>query len=352
MSDARLSTALPGHPKMKRLVHRLHEAGAWGFVRLILWAAENRPSGDLSGLSDEDLELAVDWHGDAGALIATLEAIGFVDGAENGRFIHDWLTHQPWCAGAEERSATSRFNILIKHHGFEGAVQRMPEFYEANKHRYRKHSTARTESSTATEPQAKNATPFPSFPFLSNTSPQSEGADAPIDPLSQVSVRQTNTVIRNKPPAQKKKGAAAEPEFPEGVGADYRHALGLWWDYKRQRHEGYKAMGWQALIRQQMKFPPEQVLASVEASMAANWAGLFTEKCTGAVDPGRPGGAKKETARPAVNVIAEPAGDWRAVAERLGLPVMPGEQWVLLERSWKVQILKAMNDKDQATRGA
>ena len=63
-------------------------------------------------------------------------------------------------------------------------------------------------------------------------------------------------------------------------------------------------------------------------------------------------GAKKETARPAVNVIAEPAGDWRAVAERLGLPVMPGEQWVLLERSWKVQILKAMNDKDQATRGA
>ena len=135
---------------------------------------------------------------------------------------------------------------------------------------------------------------------------------------------------------------AAEPEFPEGVGADYQHALGLWWHYKRQRHEGYKAMGWQALIRQQMKFPPEQVLASVEASMAANWAGLFTEKCTAAVYPGRPGSAKKETGRPAVNVIAEPSGDWRAVAALLLLPVMPGEQWALLDRSWKVQILKAL----------
>lgn len=146
------------------------------------------------------------------------------------------------------------------------------------------------------------------------------------------------------PPAQKKKGAAAEPEFPEGVGADYQHALGLWWHYKRQRHEGYKAMGWQALIRQQIKFPPERVLASVEASMAANWAGLFTEKCTVA---GQPGGAKKETARPAVNVIAEPSGDWREVAARLLLPVMPGEQWALLERVWKVQILKAMNAGDE-----
>ena len=152
MSDARLSTALPGHPKMKRLVHRLHEAGAWGFVRLILWAAENRPSGDLSGQSDEDLELAVDWHGEAGALIATLEAIGFVDGAENGRRIHDWLSHQPWCAGKEDRSDKGRFASLIKWYGIEGAIEKMPDFYRRNKHLYRHYADGIETSATGMPP--------------------------------------------------------------------------------------------------------------------------------------------------------------------------------------------------------
>jgi len=172
MTDARLYCSLPGHPKMKKLVHRLHEAGAWGFVRLVLWASENRTSGDLAGLSDEDLELAVDWHGDPGALMTTLEAVGFLDGPEKSRCIHDWLTHQPWVSGAAERSATSRFNTLIGHHGFDGAVKRMPEFYEANKHRYRKHSTANEVSSTARPPQTKTATPSPSpSPWLPRNPP-------------------------------------------------------------------------------------------------------------------------------------------------------------------------------------
>jgi hypothetical protein len=71
-------------------------------------------------------------------------------------------------------------------------------------------------------------------------------------------------------------------------------------------------------------------------AIAANWSQF----------DGPQYGAKKETGRPAVNVIAEPSGDWRAVAALLLLPVMPGEQWALLDRSWKVQILKALKSTE------
>jgi hypothetical protein len=122
------------------------------------------------------------------------------------------------------------------------------------------------------------------------------------------------------PGAKKKKGAAAAPEFPEGVGADYQHALGLWWHYKRERREGYKASGWAALLRQQLRFPPEQVLASVEASMAANWAGLFTEKCGGAVEPGR-GGQQSSSITGTIGMREAPKG-WRTA-----MAVLFGDDW-------------------------
>lgn len=148
------------------------------------------------------------------------------------------------------------------------------------------------------------------------------------------------------PPAKKKKGGGPppEPEFPDDVTEPYRHALRQWWRYKRERHEGYKPAGWAALIRQQMKFPPEQVLASVEASMASNWAGLFTHKFADAVNPAVPAWpGKKEGAGD------EPSWDWRGfAAEQLGINnLLP----------WKAQlprvrdmIVKAWNDLTEEER--
>lgn len=123
------------------------------------------------------------------------------------------------------------------------------------------------------------------------------------------------------PPAKKRKGGGPppEPEFPDDVTEPYRHAFRQWWSYKRERHEGYKPAGWAALIRQQVKFPPEQVLASVEASMASNWAGLFTHKFADAVNPAVPAWPGKKgsaAAEPNVSMLPslndEPEG-WGAV---------------------------------------
>lgn len=128
MSDARISTGLPSHPKTKKLMRRLGAAGPWALVCLFLWARENRSDGDLRGMTDEDIELASDWTGGDSALVTALVAVGFIDGDEGERRIHDWAEHQPWSAGADERSERAKWRALIKHHGRDAAAQRMPEY--------------------------------------------------------------------------------------------------------------------------------------------------------------------------------------------------------------------------------
>jgi hypothetical protein len=128
MSDARLSASFPTHPKTKKLMRRLGAAGPWALVCLFLWARMNRADGDLVGMTDEDIELACDWAGDEGALVAALVSVGFLDGEEGSRKIHDWAEHQPWSAGAEDRKQSSAWAALCKRYGREGAAQRMPEY--------------------------------------------------------------------------------------------------------------------------------------------------------------------------------------------------------------------------------
>lgn len=128
MSDIRLSCAFHQHPKTRKVFRRLGAAGPWALVCLFLWARSSRPDGDLSGLSDEDIEIAADWVGAEGQLVSTLVACGFLDGVESERRIHDWAEHQPWSAGSEDRSERAKWRALVKHHGREGATERMPEY--------------------------------------------------------------------------------------------------------------------------------------------------------------------------------------------------------------------------------
>lgn len=127
-ADARISTALPAHPKTKKLVKRLGAGAAWHLVCLFLWVAANRSDGDLTGMSDEDIELAVNWIGPDGELVATLADIRFLDGEPGERRIHDWAEHNPWAAGAEARSERASFAALTKQYGRAEAARRMPEY--------------------------------------------------------------------------------------------------------------------------------------------------------------------------------------------------------------------------------
>lgn len=150
-TDARISTGLPSHPKTKKLMRRLGAAGALACVYLFLWAAANRSDGDLSGMSDEDIELAVDWTGDEGAFVQAMESVGFLDGAEGERVIHDWHEHNPWAAGSEARSEKSRWAALCRRHGRQQAARMMPEYAE-------RLQEARQPDAQASQPHA-NGTP-------------------------------------------------------------------------------------------------------------------------------------------------------------------------------------------------
>lgn len=180
-TDARISTALPSHPKTKKLARRLGPAGPLGCIYLFLWVAANRSDGDLSGLTDEDIELSVDWAGEEGAFVRGMVDVGFLEGEAGERQVHDWAEHNPWAAGAGARSEKSRWAALCKQHGRAEAARQMPEYAErigmapqpqagGEPNSATGTPDALPESATGTRLADSGSAPSPS-PFLSDTSP-------------------------------------------------------------------------------------------------------------------------------------------------------------------------------------
>lgn len=106
-TDIRLSVGFWSHPKVKRLAKCCGLEGVRSLQVLWLWAAQNRPDGNLHGMDSLDIELAADWAGEDGAFASEL-AGRFLDGEEGHWILHDWAEHNPWAAGAPERSAQAK----------------------------------------------------------------------------------------------------------------------------------------------------------------------------------------------------------------------------------------------------
>ncbi|WP_375577502.1 hypothetical protein, partial [Paracidovorax oryzae] len=113
---------------MKKLIRRLGPGAGLSIIWLFLWAAQNRSNGDLTGMTDEDIELACDWSGEPGTFVREAVAVRFLDGEEGDRRIHDWAEHNPWAAGSDMRSAKARWNAAKRHHGIAEADRLVPEY--------------------------------------------------------------------------------------------------------------------------------------------------------------------------------------------------------------------------------
>lgn len=162
MLDARISVGLPSHPKTKKLIRRIGEAGAWRLVCLFLWVAQSRPDGDLSGMTGEDIELAADWQGDEGAFVTALIEVGFVDGQEGSYAIHDWAEHNPWAAGADARSEKAKWLALCKHHGRAKAAGMMPDYAARLQPPASSSATAEGDDATSRRNARNSSAPLPS----------------------------------------------------------------------------------------------------------------------------------------------------------------------------------------------
>lgn len=121
-SDARLSTGLPQHPKTVKLIRRLQERGSWALVCLFLWVADNRPDGNLAGMSDEDVEIAASWAGETGAFVSALAEVGFLDGEAGARTVHQWSEHNPWAASRGQRIECAKRAAAVRWERREDAV--------------------------------------------------------------------------------------------------------------------------------------------------------------------------------------------------------------------------------------
>ena len=101
--DVRISVGLRRHRKTKRLKKLLGADGCWALVCLFLWAGEERWTGDLSGLTDDDIETEADWDGEPGAFVSALTDVGFLVGEARARSIHDWQEHNPYASSKGKR---------------------------------------------------------------------------------------------------------------------------------------------------------------------------------------------------------------------------------------------------------
>lgn len=105
--DIRLPTNMMTHPKFRKLKRQLGAEGCLAWIALLCWIAENKPDGNLSGLSSEDLEMVVDWAGSK-SLVKALAELKLLDGKPGSFRAHQWKEHQPYVTGRPERIAKAR----------------------------------------------------------------------------------------------------------------------------------------------------------------------------------------------------------------------------------------------------
>lgn len=136
-------------------------------------------------------------------------------------------------------------------------------------------------------------------------------------------------------PSKKKENPLAPKggiEFPPDFSDKRRAAFATWAQYKREKGQTYKATGWQTLLSKFSHLSDDQIQASIESSMASNYAGIYEAR-----------GQMIETSEQAPKPRKRLPANWREIAEDLwGHPVQCNEddltpdQWGEVYRNSKL----------------
>lgn len=117
--DIRIDTRFFSHPKTMKLISRMGADGVCSLLRLWLWSAENRPSGFLHGLNDEDIDLIAGGgqirpdQTSSSSFTQLAKELGWIDtGEDGGLYLHEWAQYNPWVSDAPSRSDKARFSKL------------------------------------------------------------------------------------------------------------------------------------------------------------------------------------------------------------------------------------------------
>jgi hypothetical protein len=165
--DIRVATGLLRHPKFRKLTKRIGVEALRLLVALWVFAAEYRPSGVLTGMTEEDVEVAGEWTGAPGEYVTALLELRWLDQDEAGVFsLHDWATWQPWVVGAPQRSEAAR--TAAKARWDEQNADRASDACGRHTSNVRGGKKSNAPPSSSPGPSSPNPTP----PYLENESSQ------------------------------------------------------------------------------------------------------------------------------------------------------------------------------------
>lgn len=173
-ADIRISTGLLDHPKTRKFERRIGCDAIKYLLRLFLWVGDNRSNGELSRLTDEDIEIVCHWDGEEGKLITALCEAGFLDGEEGSRSVHNWAKNQPWAVNRQRRIEAARENANLR-------WDRERERKIAQNKSIKKDIDALAAMQTACNPHANTNAPNPTQP--NPTQPNTIAASEILSPL-------------------------------------------------------------------------------------------------------------------------------------------------------------------------
>ena len=173
--DIRLDVGFHDHPKTIKLQRLLGWEAVICLQRLWLYAAQTRPSGDLTGLDSDDIEIAARWSGEPGALMDALTRFRWIDVDQTTGEIalHDWADHQPFVSSFQERSekATKAIRARWEKRGVR----------TSNRKRIRSVYDQNTEGNTPSLSLTKNTPPPPPLECQGGAEGEQGIAEKPAD---------------------------------------------------------------------------------------------------------------------------------------------------------------------------
>lgn len=121
----RLDSGYFSNLKIRKLRHRLGDTAVLAHIQLFAYAAEHCPSGALSGMTEEDVEIAAGWSGQAGTFGSTLIELRLIDRSPDDQSLtlHDWSEHNQWVCGSPGRAENARFQNHKKWHEARGLLE-------------------------------------------------------------------------------------------------------------------------------------------------------------------------------------------------------------------------------------
>ena len=85
-TDIRVAITCADHPKTIKLMRRLGDGSFWNLIKFWCFVAANKPSGDISCLDSEDIEIGAGWAGEHDTFYKALLDLKFIV----KKMIHLW----------------------------------------------------------------------------------------------------------------------------------------------------------------------------------------------------------------------------------------------------------------------